>query len=208
VVWPGEVYEFDKTYTPTRAGTLTNTATAIGHPEHPGRNGAYEESGATDDYYVADVSAADSWTVQVRTDGGCSSSGLSAGSVALLDGVTMLLTNPITLGDSSGPVDAGPSIRPSPLPPTFVLSPSSSGKLSLVGGPVSVASSLRAAAGSLAPGGTATVATLPTAPVVFGGIVNPLGQPVGIVPNSAIEEMGNVVVQSNIFVKSYWQLVR
>jgi len=55
VVWPGEVYEFDRTYTPTEddCGELVNTATAIGHPKHP------------DGYYLTDVSDVDSWMVEV-----------------------------------------------------------------------------------------------------------------------------------------------
>ncbi len=55
VVYPGEVYEFDRTYTPDSddCGSLTNTATAVGHPQYP------------DGSYVDDVTDEDSWTVQV-----------------------------------------------------------------------------------------------------------------------------------------------
>ena len=60
VVWPGDVYTFDHTYTPGQdeCGELVNTATAVGHPKH-----AYD--------YVADVTDQDSWTVEVL----CSSLG-------------------------------------------------------------------------------------------------------------------------------------
>ncbi len=58
-VWPGEVYEFDKTYTPdpSQCGDLTNTATVIGHP----RKG--------DGTYVDDVTDQASWTVQLLCNG-------------------------------------------------------------------------------------------------------------------------------------------
>jgi len=54
-VWPGEVYEFDKTYTtnPNQCGTLTNNATAVGHPRKANGN------------YVDDVTDHSSWTTQV-----------------------------------------------------------------------------------------------------------------------------------------------
>ncbi len=58
-VWPGEVYEFDRTYTTSvdQCGSLTNTATAVGHP----RKG--------DDTYVDDVTDQASWTTQVNCYG-------------------------------------------------------------------------------------------------------------------------------------------
>lgn len=60
VVWPGEVYEFDRTYTPSRddCGELVNTATAVGHPKHP------------DGYYVDNVTDQASWTVIVECEPG------------------------------------------------------------------------------------------------------------------------------------------
>ncbi|NOZ49374.1 MAG: hypothetical protein GXP37_04900, partial [Chloroflexi bacterium] len=55
VVWPGEVYTFDRTYTPTefQCGSLDNTATAIGHPLYP------------DGSALPNVTDEDSWTVTV-----------------------------------------------------------------------------------------------------------------------------------------------
>jgi hypothetical protein len=42
VVWPGEVYEFEETFTPESSfcGDVTNTATAVGHPQLP--SGSYK----------------------------------------------------------------------------------------------------------------------------------------------------------------------
>ncbi len=55
VVYPGEVYEFDRTYTPDEddCGSLTNNANAVGHPQYP------------DGSYVEDVTDEDSWTLTV-----------------------------------------------------------------------------------------------------------------------------------------------
>ncbi len=55
VVWPGEVYEFDRTYTPDEddCGGLVNTATAIGHPQRP------------DGQYLSNVEDESTWTVDV-----------------------------------------------------------------------------------------------------------------------------------------------
>ena len=55
VVYPGEVYEFDRTYTTSEddCGDLVNTATAVGHPLDP--YGCY----------LDDVTDEDSWTTQV-----------------------------------------------------------------------------------------------------------------------------------------------
>jgi len=60
VVWPGEVYEFDRTYTTIQGdcGNLVNTATAIGHPQHP------------DGYYLPNVTDEASWTVLVNCESG------------------------------------------------------------------------------------------------------------------------------------------
>jgi len=56
VVWPGEVYQFDRTYTSTEndCGTLTNTATAVGHPQDP------------DGSSLPDVSDQASWSTGVQ----------------------------------------------------------------------------------------------------------------------------------------------
>ncbi len=56
VVYPGEVYEFDRTYTPDSddCGSLTNTANAVGHPQYP------------DGSYLSNVTDEDSWTTQVQ----------------------------------------------------------------------------------------------------------------------------------------------
>jgi hypothetical protein len=55
VIWPGEVVEFDGTYTPgaDECGHLMNTATAVGHPKLP------------DGTYLDDVTDVASWTVEV-----------------------------------------------------------------------------------------------------------------------------------------------
>ncbi|MCP4609312.1 MAG: hypothetical protein GY845_11420, partial [Planctomycetes bacterium] len=55
VLWPGEVVEFDRTYTPSEdnCGGLVNIATAVGHPKHP------------DGYYVKNATDQSSWTVEV-----------------------------------------------------------------------------------------------------------------------------------------------
>ncbi len=60
VVYPGEVYEFDRTYTPDEddCGSLTNTANAVGHPQYP------------DGSYLDDVTDEDSWTTEVQCGGG------------------------------------------------------------------------------------------------------------------------------------------
>ncbi|NOZ71055.1 MAG: hypothetical protein GXP38_03950 [Chloroflexi bacterium] len=58
VVWPGEVYEFDRTYTPSQGqcGELINTAEAVGHPLYP------------DNTYLPNVTDSDSWTVTINCD--------------------------------------------------------------------------------------------------------------------------------------------
>jgi len=55
---PGEVVEFDRTYTPTKddCGELNNTATAMGRPKHP------------DGYYLDNVYAESSLTVTVNCE--------------------------------------------------------------------------------------------------------------------------------------------
>ncbi|RME85889.1 MAG: hypothetical protein D6775_01570, partial [Caldilineae bacterium] len=56
IVWPGEVYQFTRTYTPSanQCGDLTNTATAVGHPLYP------------DGSSLPDVTDQASWTVTVN----------------------------------------------------------------------------------------------------------------------------------------------
>ena len=56
VVYPGEVKEFDRTYTPEQddCGDLTNIANAVGYPRYP------------DGSYLDEVTDEDSWTTQVQ----------------------------------------------------------------------------------------------------------------------------------------------
>jgi hypothetical protein len=69
VVWPGEVVEFDKTYTTKEedCGELVNTATAIGHPKHP------------DGYYLPNATDEASWTVLVVCEPGGEYQGCTPG---------------------------------------------------------------------------------------------------------------------------------
>ena len=71
VLQPGEVAEFDRTYSTSCSdlGELVNTATGVGHPIHP------------DGYSLADVTDVSSWTVTV----GCSCPGPTVGDLVWED---------------------------------------------------------------------------------------------------------------------------